>query len=150
MPNEAPLESCEGCGRVEAARSGKNPHLIHEFPGSFLFLGDHQFFEGYCVLVLKAHLRELHELSEADYLGLMSEVRASSAALVTAFRPWKMNHSCLGNAMPHIHWHLMPRYESDPNHLHNPWFDMDSFKDHVPSPQIREERIAKIRRELKL
>jgi diadenosine tetraphosphate (Ap4A) HIT family hydrolase len=127
---------------------GENYHLIHEFPSSLLFLGDHQFFEGYCVLMLKSHVRELHELEAGAYERLMRELRQASQAVNAAFKPWKLNHSCLGNAMPHIHWHIMPRYEADPERFHNPWFKMDEFKNHVPGAQRREALIAKIRAQL--
>ncbi len=41
-----------------------------------------------------------------------------------------MNHSCYGNLDPHIHRHLFPRYESEPDHLNHPWLHASEFKDH--------------------
>jgi diadenosine tetraphosphate (Ap4A) HIT family hydrolase len=142
------MKNCDGCSRIHAAAEGNNPHLIHEFDSSLLFLGDHQYFEGYCVLMLKRHVRELHELEPMEYQRLMEELIQATRAVDAAFRPWKLNHSCLGNALPHIHWHIMPRYESDPDRMHNPWFNMDDFKNHVPDQERRETLIAKIRAEL--
>ena len=31
-----------------------------------------------------------------------------------AFRPRKLNYELLGNSVPHLHWHLIPRYSDDP------------------------------------
>jgi len=28
------------------------------------------------------------------------------------FQPWELNFSCYGNAEPHVHWHIVPRYEA--------------------------------------
>lgn len=142
------MGNCDGCSRIENAGRGKNSHLIHEFESSVLFLGDHQYFEGYCVLMLKLHVRELHDLDPADYQLLMAELQSATRAVNTAFKPWKMNHACLGNQLQHVHWHIMPRYESDSDRFHNPWFAMDEFKNHVPDQARREALIARIRREL--
>ena len=45
-------------------------------------------------------------------------------AIAAAFRPRKLNYELLGNQVPHLHWHLIPRYESDPNHLRAAWVDV--------------------------
>jgi diadenosine tetraphosphate (Ap4A) HIT family hydrolase len=37
-----------------------------------------------------------------------------AAALAKALNPDKMNYELLGNGMPHLHWHLVPRYKTDP------------------------------------
>ncbi len=34
-------------------------------------------------------------------------------AIYAAVKPLKLNYECLGNAEPHVHWHVFPRYESD-------------------------------------
>jgi len=143
------MQPCEICTRLSSAGLGQSPQLIHRFESSLLFLGDHQFFEGYCVLMLKDHVRELHEMPEVAYGAFMLELRQASQAIARAFKPWKLNHACLGNVVPHLHWHIVPRYESDPNHLQNPWYDMDHFKGHGPSSSQQQALIEKIRRELK-
>jgi diadenosine tetraphosphate (Ap4A) HIT family hydrolase len=35
-------------------------------------------------------------------------------ALIVTYRPLKMNYETLGNSLPHLHTHLIPRYEEDP------------------------------------
>lgn len=121
---------CLICEKVRGAQEGKNPSLIHEFKQSFLVLGDHQYFKGYSVLLLKDHVRELHELSPLRQQELFSELMAAGRAVFEAFQPWKMNYSCYGNQVPHIHWHIFPRYESDPDHLQQPWLRSPEFGKH--------------------
>lgn len=36
-----------------------------------------------------------------------------ATALDKAFHPDKMNYVLLGNMLPHMRWHLIPRYETD-------------------------------------
>jgi diadenosine tetraphosphate (Ap4A) HIT family hydrolase len=44
---------------------------------------------------------------------LFDEMRLTAEAIAAIVKPWKMNYECLGNSIPHVHWHLLPRYESD-------------------------------------
>jgi diadenosine tetraphosphate (Ap4A) HIT family hydrolase len=56
---------------------------------------------------------------------------SAGRALLATFRPWKMNYSCFGNAEPHVHWHLMPRYVFDADRRKQPWLHVTEFKDHL-------------------
>ena len=46
-----------------------------------------------------------------------------------------MNYSCYGNLDPHIHWHLLPRYDSEPDCMNHPWLHSAKFKDHLIDSQ---------------
>ena len=35
-------------------------------------------------------------------------------AIETAFAPIKLNYDVLGNSVPHLHTHIVPRYADDP------------------------------------
>ena len=142
-------QNCFICDRVQMAKEGKNPFLIHEFKNSYLVLGDHQYFKGYSVVLLKDHVRELHDLPVSRAQELFMEVLAAGRAVFEAFHPWKMNYSCYGNQIPHIHWHLFPRYESDPDHLHQPWLHSPDFEKHPTQEPERTEFIAHIQAKLK-
>ncbi|WP_375509590.1 HIT family protein [uncultured Nostoc sp.] len=109
-------EPCLICERVTLERSGQNPYFIHEFEHSILVIGNHQFYRRYSLILLKKHIRELHELPPPIQSALFQEVMLSGQVIVNAFSPWKINHACYGNSEPDIHWHLFPRYESDPDH----------------------------------
>jgi diadenosine tetraphosphate (Ap4A) HIT family hydrolase len=102
-------------------------------------IGDHQFHKGYSLILLKEHVRELHELPALTQLELFEEVMLAGRSIVNTFNPWKMNYACYGNAEPHIHWHLFPRYESDPNHKGIPWRHASKFKDHLIDSQTAKD-----------
>ena len=143
------MQACPLCDRIKLIGEGGFSHVIHEFKNSFLVLGDHQYFKGYCVLILKNHVRELHDLTPSVQQELHSELMTSGKAIYDELGPWKMNYSCYGNAVPHIHWHIFPRYESDPDHLVQPWQHMDEFKNHVGGQAERLAMIERIRAQLK-
>ncbi len=111
------------CERVDLCQKGENPYLIHEFENSFFVVGDHQFYKGYSLLLFKRHVREIHELSMEEHLGLSKELHIASKAVYETFKPWKLNHQCLGNQDQHVHWHILPRYESDKYHRTLPMTD---------------------------
>jgi diadenosine tetraphosphate (Ap4A) HIT family hydrolase len=143
------MTECVMCQKVKSTQSGQNPSMINEFKNSFLVLGDHQYHKGYCVLIFKTHVREMHELAFGLQQELFQELMAAGKAVHEAFQPWKMNYSCYGNQVPHIHWHLFPRYESDPDHLRQPWHHAEDFDQHPTQEQERVERIQLIRAKLK-
>ncbi len=78
------------------------------------YLHDDQFFPGWTVLVLNRHATELFELAAAERATLMDEVARLADALAREFDAVKINYALLGNQLPHIHWHVIPRGAHDP------------------------------------
>jgi diadenosine tetraphosphate (Ap4A) HIT family hydrolase len=54
------------------------------------------------------------ELSDAEAAAYGREVLLVGRALQAAFAPVKMNYNVLGNSVPHLHTHIIPRYADDP------------------------------------
>jgi diadenosine tetraphosphate (Ap4A) HIT family hydrolase len=143
MPND-----CLICERITWWKSGTSPYFIHEFQHSIMVVGDHQFHKGYCLVLLKDHTRELHELVPEVQAQLWQEVMRAGQAVVSTFQPWKMNYACYGNAEPHVHWHLFPRYDSEPDHTRNPWLHSLRFKDYLISHETARELATLLRKAL--
>ena len=140
--------SCSLCERVDLAGKGVYPYLIHEFQHSFLMLGEHQFFPGYSVLVLKPHFKEMTDIPEKIRSEFFAEMMASSQAIEKAFSPDKMNMCSLGNVVPHVHWHFFPRHKSEPFFKDPPWLRMKDFSQASVSPEEAQQNIHKIRAHL--
>ncbi len=131
---------CDRCGG-----SGGELHVA-DLDLSRVFLHEDQFFPGYVLLVLRRHVTELYDLSATERATLMEEVSRVAQALARVFRPVKMNYELLGNLVPHIHWHLVPRLATDPG-LRGPIWAVE----HRPAPlapAAARERIETIRRAL--
>ena len=118
---------CSLCERVKLTAAGKYPYLIHEFKHSYLMLGEHQFFRGYCVLVSKGHYKEMTDMPPVIQTEMFQDMMKVSAVLQQVFSPDKMNMCSLGNVVPHVHWHFFPRYKSDPQFKDPPWLRMELF-----------------------
>lgn len=68
---------------------------------------------GYCRVIWQAHVREMTDLAPAQRDHLMQVVWAVEAALRATLRPVKINIASLGNQVPHLHWHVIPRFVDD-------------------------------------
>jgi diadenosine tetraphosphate (Ap4A) HIT family hydrolase len=70
---------------------------------------------GYSVAIWKrGHVAEPTDLGPEAASGYWGEVLDAARAVRTHFGPAKMNLMLLGNAVPHLHTHLLPRYLDDP------------------------------------
>ena len=70
-------------------------------------------YPGFCRVIWQAHVREMTDLSAADRRHLMAVVFATEAALRVSYRPDKINLASFGNVVPHLHWHVIPRFADD-------------------------------------
>jgi diadenosine tetraphosphate (Ap4A) HIT family hydrolase/uncharacterized glyoxalase superfamily protein PhnB len=81
---------------------------------------------GYGYAIWKgSHVAEPTELSPEEAAGFWTEVGRVAAAMERRYRPVKMNWLSLGNTVPHLHVHLVPRYEDD-DHAGGP-IEADAF-----------------------
>jgi diadenosine tetraphosphate (Ap4A) HIT family hydrolase len=140
------MSPCPLCERIAAAKTLAT--FAAEFEHSVLFVGDHQVFPGYCVLVAKTHSREQHELPTKEAMGVYEELLLCCRAIENAFKPWKLNLSSYGNVVSHVHWHIMPRYENDPQRLSSPWLQMDRFNQQKTTPDEASLVATKVRQAL--
>lgn len=104
------LDSCPMCRRWDDDSDLRIVELKH----SRVILNRDQFFPGYSLLIARTHVTELFHLEQAVRAELIEEVSRVAAALQAVFQPDKINYELLGNMVPHMHWHLVPRFSSDP------------------------------------
>jgi diadenosine tetraphosphate (Ap4A) HIT family hydrolase len=109
----ATARPCGICALIERCRAGEFADFVAELPHSFVILGDAQFYRGYCVVLARRHVSEIHLMPPADASALFDEMVAVGRAIALATWPLKLNYECLGNLEPHVHWHVFPRFEAD-------------------------------------
>ena len=68
---------------------------------------------GFCCVVLNDHVAEMTDLPTAERTALMEVVWLVEQAVRDAMQPDKVNLATLGNMVPHLHWHIIPRYKDD-------------------------------------
>jgi len=68
---------------------------------------------GFCRVIWKTHVKEMSDLDFASRNALMSVVFAVESAVRQCFSPDKINLASFGNVVPHLHWHVIPRWIDD-------------------------------------
>jgi len=127
MPQpEVAARPCGICAMIEWLRAGSFPDFVAELPRSWMILGDAQFYRGYCVLLAKRHVLELHLMPRGEAHELLDEMLAAGKAIAAVTSPLKLNYECLGNQEPHVHWHIFPRTAADPLRLQPVWLRPES------------------------
>jgi diadenosine tetraphosphate (Ap4A) HIT family hydrolase len=99
---------------------GNCPLCAHRLPGEILrtnqwAIVDAQepLFPGFTRVVWLDHVAEMTDLQEADRLSLMQVVFEVENLMRQMLRPDKVNLACLGNQVPHLHWHIIARWRDD-------------------------------------
>ncbi len=96
-------------------------HLIADLDLSKVYLHEDQFFPGWTVVVFKRHATELFHLAPTERILLMEHVSRIASILAKVYEAKKINYELLGNQLPHIHWHVIPRLVTDPAPLDPVW-----------------------------
>lgn len=136
--------ACEMCDRWETDADLR----IHAFEHSYLILNRDQFFPGYCLLFARRHATELYQLDQEVRQGMLEDVTRTAAVLAQLFLPDKINYELLGNMVPHIHWHVVPRFKSDPLWPRPIWAEQHREKLLTPDEYAR--RCEQIRQALEM
>ena len=84
-----------------------------------VFVTDTPDYPGFCRVILKRHVKEMTDLTPDERSRLMDVVWKTEQAVRDVMNPDKINLASLGNVVPHLHWHVIPRFEND-RHFPNP------------------------------
>lgn len=97
-------------------------------------------YPGYLRVVWNGHIAEMSDLSAAQRARLMDVVMRTETALRASLAPDKINLAALGNMVPHLHWHIIPRWRDDPHFPDAIW----ATPHREPDPQRESARRAKL------
>jgi diadenosine tetraphosphate (Ap4A) HIT family hydrolase len=101
----------------DAPRPDSSEHwdAIAKLQASTLYLPKNQTYRGHCVLVFDLrHAIRLDQLGSREWLEFADDLHRTVTAVAAVCAPDHMNVESLGNVMPHLHWHVIPRYKTDP------------------------------------
>ena len=93
--------------------SGAGEHLIWTSHRCRVIRVDDTGFPGYCRVVWNKHAVEMSDLNEVDRVFLMAVVVDVESAVREVTRADKINLASFGNVVPHLHWHVIPRWHDD-------------------------------------
>lgn len=134
------------CSLCEAGRPEDDGFGIRIFAGEYAdaYLQRAKVQKGYTKVIWRGrHVVEPTDLSDDESVGYWQEVILVARALQRYYQPLKMNYETLGNVVPHLHTHLLPRYQEDPA-AGQPFpipVDVDSLPT-IPEDELRHEALA--------
>lgn len=70
-------------------------------------------YPGFCRVIWNAHVKEMTDISSHLRNYLMEIVFIVEKTLRQVLNPDKINLASLGNLTPHLHWHIIPRFQED-------------------------------------
>jgi diadenosine tetraphosphate (Ap4A) HIT family hydrolase len=108
-PGQSTCELCLQSGG-ELLRRGEKYRVV---------LVDDAGYPGFCRVIWNDHAKEMTDLPAPDRALLMDAVWRVEQAVREVMRPEKINIASFGNVVPHLHWHVIPRYGDDA-HFPNP------------------------------
>jgi diadenosine tetraphosphate (Ap4A) HIT family hydrolase len=98
-----------GCELCELAASSK----VVASDKFSVILADEANYPGFARVIWNEHVREVSDLADEDRLLLNEAVFKLEQAVREVMQPLKVNVASLGNVVPHLHWHVIPRYADD-------------------------------------
>lgn len=104
---------CPFCAPREAD-DGFNIHIA-DLSVSSLYLDRNQVHTGYSVLIFKKrHVTGIEQLTDTEYDAFARDLKHAARAIAAAVPHDHMNYATLGNVIPHLHYHLIPRRQDEP------------------------------------
>lgn len=119
---------------------------ICELKASTVFLFKEQSYKGRCIVAYKTHSTELYELEGESLRVFMEEVNKVARALKDLFNPVKINYGAYSDKLPHLHFHLVPKYVDGPDF--GSTFVMNPQKEYLTDEEYL-EIVASIKSKLK-
>jgi diadenosine tetraphosphate (Ap4A) HIT family hydrolase len=101
-----PAMTCELCEQPGG-------EILHRDAQLRVVLVDDAAYPGFCRVIWNEHVAEMTDLAPPQRSQLMKAVCQVEAVLREVMRPDKINLASLGNMVPHLHWHVIPRYADD-------------------------------------
>ena len=105
-----PMSNCVLCKDALSPAEGE---LIWRGDGCRVILIHDPDLPGFCRVIWNRHVSEMSELTYGERDLLMNLVFAVERAIKSTMEPFKINLASLGNQVPHLHWHVIPRYKDD-------------------------------------
>lgn len=98
-----------GCPLCEAPGG----RVVVQAPRWRLVHAEEHGFPAFYRVIWEQHAREFSQLVPADRQSCMDVVVAVEEALLRHLQPTKVNIATLGNVVPHLHWHVIARFDWD-------------------------------------
>lgn len=132
-----------GCPLCESAGG----RLVFDAAKFRVIHADESGFPAFYRVVWKAHVAEWSDLQADDRALCMEAVAVVEQSLRDALAPKKINLAALGNMVPHLHWHVIARFDWDARFPAPVWAPAARASDPVREAAIA-ERLPALERDM--
>ncbi len=94
---------------------------------------DDTYYPAFTRVIHQAHIKEMTELSPEQRHKLMDFVYLVEEVQRQVLQPVKINLAQFGTMVPHIHWHIIPRFNEDPHYPDAIWSIAKYNQHHKPT-----------------
>ena len=103
-------------------------------------------YPGFTRVIWTAHVVEMTDLTTAEQIELLRVVLLVEQSQRLELKPDKVNLAAFGNVVPHLHWHVIPRWQDDPHVPQAVWAALPSADAQAQAAQ--EARRARVQQQL--
>src|SRR4030095_14708375 len=147
----AALVAGAGCP-LDEPRPPANEHwdLVTSLTVSSLYLTKNQTYRGQCQLIFDSrHVARIDQLSRPEWNSLAGDLFTEQQAVRRVVKAAHITVKSLGNVVPHLHWHIIPRYVGDPMWGAPVWqVPLDSMPDRRLPDEDRAALLAQLQKAL--
>ena len=103
-------------------------------------------YPGFTRVIWTAHVVEMTDLSAAEQTELLRIVLLVEQVQRIVLKPDKVNLAAFGNVVPHLHWHVIPRWQDDPHFPQAVWAALPQAD--MKAQAAQEARRARVQQQL--
>ncbi len=99
--------------------SGEIPSVkVYEDDSAIAFMDINPLNDGHVLIIPKAHAATINEITQSDFVAVMSATHKLAAAVQKALNPeginlMQLNGRAANQVVPHLHVHIVPRWSGD-------------------------------------
>jgi len=97
-------------------------------------------YPGFTRVIWHAHVAEMTDLAPSERQHLMHIVWTVEQTQRNVLAPDKINLASLGNVVPHLHWHVIPRWRDDRHYPDAVWAVVPAGKN-LDAAQMRAQQV---------
>jgi diadenosine tetraphosphate (Ap4A) HIT family hydrolase len=129
-----------GDGRPDVDASGNVRWFAGEVSDAYLRASGPA--AGYSIVVWRGrHVADVSEMTAEEVSAYWLEVMVAARAISAVFAPCHLNYNVLGNAVPHVHTHVVPRYLDDAS----PGTPLSPWREDPVEPAVLQEQAVRLR-----
>jgi diadenosine tetraphosphate (Ap4A) HIT family hydrolase len=106
------------CIKCAEGRPGEDQWSVRFYSGQWAdaYLHRQPAQPGQSVVIFRGtrHVADPADFTAEELAGYWSDVGTAARAIQQAYQPCQLNYAIFGNAVPHVHTHITPRYLNDP------------------------------------